>query len=135
MSPETKDKLDAALQHVKPNRRDLLKRLLVGGGATALLAPMSEVLAAREPAHKSAAQISKCIENKFKAQGYGGLKPEVRNDGAVVLTGTVENSAAKTSLTQIARGCGATKVTNNMSLVKQGKSKVKPPLPPAKTGG
>ena len=44
MSRETRDRLDAVLQNVKSSRRDLLKRLLVGGGA-ALLVPMSAVLA------------------------------------------------------------------------------------------
>lgn len=44
MSKESRDKLDALLRQVTPSRRELLKRLLIGGGVLAL-APTSMVLA------------------------------------------------------------------------------------------
>ena len=44
MSKESRDKLEALLQQVTPSRRELLKRLLIGGGILAV-APSSVVLA------------------------------------------------------------------------------------------
>lgn len=66
MSRETREKLEAALQHVKASRRDLLKHLLLGGGATALLAPMAQVVLAQDtPKKPTLTAIEKCIADKL----------------------------------------------------------------------
>ena len=63
MSRETRDALDEVLSHVRPSRRDLLKRLLIGGGA-ALLVPMSVAIADAQDGGRG--------KGKGKGKGNGG---------------------------------------------------------------
>ena len=115
MSPEAKDKLDVALQHVKSSRRDLLKRLLVGGGAIALQAPMANLLAAGT----SNAAILKCIyEGGPSGKGGGvsgkGISWSVSGKGVATVTGQVKSPGEKDVATTLAKSCGATKVRNQL---------------------
>jgi hypothetical protein len=126
MSPEAKDNLDAALQHVKSNRRDLLKRLLMGGGTIALVTPMMNVLAAG----KSNAAILKCIDEKLPGTEGAPLNAKVTGDGVATVTGLVTKAAIRNSATKVAQNCGATKV-NNLIKVK-GKTPPPPVNLPAK---
>jgi hypothetical protein len=131
MSEETLAKLDAALQQVKSSRRDLLKRLLVGGGTMALMTPMTNLLAAG----KSNAAISKCMakEGAGAPDGqYAGTNYTVTGKGVVKLTGSVKEASQANALTTLAKDCGATKVNNQL---RGGKGKPKTPSstsPPAK---
>lgn len=59
------------LESVRPNRRDLLKRLLVGGGVLAVLAPASTLLAAEEGQEPGGQGSGK---GKGKGKGKGGGK-------------------------------------------------------------
>jgi hypothetical protein len=129
MSPEAKDKLDAALQHVKSSRRDLLKRLLVGGGTMALMTPMTDLLAAG----KSNAAISKCFKNQLRetAPAFQIFSSKVTGNGVLTVTGDVSTKEDKDLISSIAKKCGATKVNNSVAIVASGKpSKGKPKLPP-----
>jgi len=66
---------------------------------------------------KSDADIQKCITDKIagaeklKSQGFSATV----NGGEVTLTGTASNAGSKGAATRIAKSCGATKVTNNIS--------------------
>ena len=71
MSQETRDALDAALLNVKASRRDLLKRLLIGGGA-ALLVPMSVTLADAQDRQGKGKGKGKGGKGKGKGKGKGG---------------------------------------------------------------
>ena len=68
-------------------------------------------------ASKSDAEIQKCITDKLagaeklKSQGFSAT---VSNSEAT-LTGTANNAGSKGAATKIAKSCGATKVTNNIS--------------------
>jgi hypothetical protein len=133
MSRETQEQLEALLLHVEPSRRDLLKRLLMGGGAVALLAPMSKVLAAGTAPPKSKAAISKCITAKFAASTDGGKSAgpyarasfTVSDKGAVVLNGEVATVNDRNNAEDIAWNCGATKLTDNLT-AKKGAKKARP---------
>jgi hypothetical protein len=108
MSEDTLAKLDAALQHVPPSRRDLLKRLLLGAGAV-LLAPVSGVLAAGK-------NVGDCINDKLHAAPFNADAVTAKMSGsAVVLTGYSKLSGHPAALAKMAKQCGATKVTNNVS--------------------
>ena len=75
--------------------------------------------AANKPAAapKSDADIQKCITDKFaaaeklKSQGFSAAV----KSGEATLTGTANNAGSKGAATKIAKSCGATKVTNNIS--------------------
>ena len=76
--------------------------------------------AAKKPATttpKSDAEIQKCILDKFsageklKSQGFSAKV----STGEAILTGTANNAGSKGAATKIAKSCGATKVTNNIS--------------------
>ena len=68
-------------------------------------------------APKSDADIQKCIADKLagaeklKSQGFTAAV----NNGEATLTGTANNAGSKGAATKIAKSCGATKVTNNIS--------------------
>ncbi len=68
-------------------------------------------------APKSDADIQKCITDKFaaaeklKSQGFSATV----SNGEATLTGTANNAGSKGAATKIAKSCGATKVTNNIS--------------------
>jgi osmotically-inducible protein OsmY len=120
MSPEAKDKLDVALQHVKSNRRDVLRRLLVvGGSAIALQAPMATLVAAG----KSNADILKCFK-KANAGYNNSITATVTGKGVVTLTGEVTDASTRAYIVDNAQNCGATKVKDQIKLVaKLGKPK------------
>ena len=75
--------------------------------------------AAKKPAAapKSDADIQKCITDKFaaaeklKSQGFSATV----SNGEATLIGTANNAGSKGAATKIAKSCGATKVTNNIS--------------------
>ena len=75
--------------------------------------------AAKKPAAapKSDADIQKCITDKFaaaeklKSQGFSATV----SNGEATLTGTASNAGSKGAATKIAKSCGATKVTNNIT--------------------
>lgn len=75
--------------------------------------------AAKKPAAapKSDADIQKCITDKLaaaaklKSQGFTASVSK----GEATLTGTANNAGSKGAATKIAKSCGATKVTNNIS--------------------
>ena len=74
---------------------------------------------AKKPAAapKSDADIQKCITDKLasaeklKSQGFSATV----SNGEATLTGTANNAGSKGAATKIAKSCGATKVTNNIS--------------------
>jgi hypothetical protein len=70
MSQKTEDPVEAVLENVKSSRRDLLKRLLVGAGAMALMVPMSTVLAN--------AQGDPPAKSKSKGKTKGKAKPKAK---------------------------------------------------------
>ena len=74
MSQETRTGMDAVIEHVRPSRRDLLKRLLVGGGA-ALLIPMSAVLANAKDDGPAKGKGRKGKRGKKGKKGKKGDKP------------------------------------------------------------
>jgi len=67
---------------------------------------------------KSDPEIRQCISERFsnspgiKDQGFSAV---VSNGGAT-LTGTAKNPGSKGAATQIAKKCGATTVTNNITI-------------------
>ncbi|MEO6725773.1 MAG: BON domain-containing protein [Blastocatellia bacterium] len=75
--------------------------------------------AAKKPAAaaKSDAEIQKCITDKFaaaeklKSQGFSATV----SNGEATIIGTANNAGSKGAATKIAKSCGATKVTNNIS--------------------
>jgi len=76
--------------------------------------------AAKKPtaaAPKSDAEIQKCINDKFagaeklKSQGFSATV----SNGEATLTGAANNAGSKGAATKIAKSCGATKVTNNIT--------------------
>jgi osmotically-inducible protein OsmY len=66
---------------------------------------------------KGDADIQKCITDKLagaeklKSQGFSATV----SGGEATLTGTANNAGSKGAATKIAKSCGATKVTNNIS--------------------
>ena len=72
---------------------------------------------AEPAAPKSDADIQKCISDKFanseklKSQGFSTAV----SNGEATLTGTAKNAGSKGAATGIAKSCGASKVTNNIT--------------------
>jgi hypothetical protein len=132
MSRETLEKLDAALQQVKSSRRDLLKRLLVGGGTMALMTPLTNLLAAG----KSNAAISKCFKNQLRenAPAFQIFSSKVTGDGVLTVTGDVQNKDDKDLISTFGKKCGATKVNNSVAIVPPKAGKVKPKGPKCPPG-
>lgn len=67
---------------------------------------------------KSDSEIQQCIAEKLAASPAlkdQGLNAAV-NNGAATLTGTARNPGSKGNATRIAKKCGATLVTNNISI-------------------
>lgn len=68
-------------------------------------------------APKSDTEVQKCISDKFanseklKSQGFSVTV----SNGEATLAGTANNAGSKGAATRIAKSCGATKVTNNIS--------------------
>jgi hypothetical protein len=134
MSEETLAKLDAALQQVKSSRRDLLKRLLVGGGTMALMTPMTNLLAAG----KSNAAISNCMAKKGAGATdgpYAGANYTVTGKGVVKFTGSLKggpDGSQANALTTLAQNCGATRVNNQLRGIGKNTKPKLPSTPPAK---
>lgn len=81
---------------------------------------------------KTDTDIQKCITDKFaggeklKSQGFSAAV----SNGEATLTGTASNAGSKGAASRIAKSCGATKVTNNISsppVAKPAKSSDKKP--------
>jgi osmotically-inducible protein OsmY len=67
-------------------------------------------------APKSDADVQKCISDKFAAsKTLTGAAATVAG-GEATLTGEAKNAGAKTSAGKTAQGCGAKKVTNNITV-------------------
>ncbi len=73
--------------------------------------------AKKNAAPKSDAEIQKCIADKFatseklKSQGFSASV----SGGVATLTGNAANAGSKGAATRIAKSCGATSVTNNIT--------------------
>ncbi len=71
----------------------------------------------KDTAPKSDADIQKCITDKLaaaeklKSQGFSATV----SGGAATLTGNAANAGSKGAATRIAKSCGATPVTNNIT--------------------
>jgi hypothetical protein len=84
MSEDSRESLVSLLDTVKPNRRDVLKRLLIGAGVVATFAPASSVLAQDQGsgAGKAKGKGGKGKggggkgKGKGKGKGTGGQVPE-----------------------------------------------------------
>jgi len=71
-----KEKLEELLSAVKPNRREMLKKILLGTGALALAAPLSSVVTAQEgPAGKAKGKKGKGKGRKSKGKNGKGKRP------------------------------------------------------------
>ncbi len=72
---------------------------------------------AKTAAPKTDADIQRCITDKLanseklKSQGFGATV----SNGEATLTGTAKNAGSKGAATVIAKSCGASKVTNNIT--------------------
>ena len=82
MSRETSDAVDTVLQNVKPSRRDLLKRLLIGSAAAFLL-PMSSVETSAQTGNGKGKG-----KGKGKAKGKGTGKGKGKGKGKAKGKGT-----------------------------------------------
>ena len=85
------------------------------------------------PPPKSDSDIQKCIQDKLakaKTLGTESITVTVAN-GEATLAGTVKKSGEKGGATNICKSCGATKVTNNLTIEKVVKPTPtpKPPKP------
>jgi len=109
MSRETRDPVEAVLENVKSSRRDVLKRLLIGAGAMALMVPMSSVLANAQEATGAA-----------KAKGTGEAKGAAKTKG----TGKAKRKAK-------AKPKGTAKSKTKPKAKGTGKAKAKTPPAPA----
>ena len=75
------------------------------------------------PPPKSDSEIQKCIQDKLakaKTLGTESITVTVAN-GEATLAGTVKKSGEKGGATTICKSCGATKVTNNLTIEKAAK--------------
>jgi hypothetical protein len=87
MARDTPASVNAVLQHVKPSRRDLLKRLLISAGAAALMVPLSAVLANAQETDtgkgkdKSTGNGKGKGKKKGKKKGKGKSKSKAKNKG------------------------------------------------------
>lgn len=84
--------------------------------------PGGEMAKKKEPkvtktaAPKTDAEIQKCIADKFAtSKTITGGAATVAN-GEATLTGTAKSNGAKGGATRTAQGCGAKKVTNNITV-------------------
>ncbi len=82
------------------------------------------------PAAKSDADIAKCINDKFAASSAIKNGKASVSGGVATLTGDVTSGGAKGGQTRAAKACGATSVTNNITVAK--KEKAPKPAPAAK---
>jgi len=85
-------------------------------------------------APKSDADVQKCIADKFAAsKTITGGAATVAN-GEATLTGEAKNAGSKGGATKTAQGCGAKKVTNNITVAAAAAKAAdkKPPAPPKK---
>src|SRR5258706_2534411 len=84
--------------------------------------------AATTSAPKADADIQKCTQDKLASSKlkHEGFTVKV-SGGEATLSGTTKAGGHKEKATQFAEGCGATKVTNNITV--QSKSKTKTPKP------
>ena len=83
---------------------------------------------ARTSAPKADADIQKCIEDRLSSAKLkeNGITVAVSGREAT-LTGTTTKASHKNSIAQYAKHCGATKVTNNISVQSMTKSTAKKP--------
>jgi osmotically-inducible protein OsmY len=75
------------------------------------------------PPPKSDSDIQKCIQDKLakaKSLGTESITVTVAN-GEATLAGTVKKSGEKGGATNICKSCGATKITNNLTVEKMAK--------------
>jgi hypothetical protein len=71
MSRDTRDTLDQLLTQVGRNRRAILKKLLIGAGALALVAPASSVLSAQDDPNGDGKGKGKAKKGKAKKGSEG----------------------------------------------------------------
>lgn len=81
---------------------------------------------------KSDADISKCINDKFKTSTSVKNGNATVNGGAATLTGEASSGGAKGGATRSAQACGAKPVTNNMTVTPKPKVAKATTPPPAK---
>jgi osmotically-inducible protein OsmY len=75
-----------------------------------------EIKMTKAAAPKPDADVQKCISDKFAAsKTLTGASAAVAG-GEATLTGEAKNAGAKTSAGKTAQGCGAKKVTNNITV-------------------
>lgn len=86
--------------------------------------------AAAPAAPKSDADITKCINDKFKASTTVKNGNATVSGGAATLTGEASSGGAKGGATRSAQACGAKPVTNNMTVTPKPKGGGAPPPPP-----
>jgi osmotically-inducible protein OsmY len=91
--------------------------LLVAAGALAQGAPEKKKESKpAKAAQKSDGDVQKCITDKFAAsKNLTGGAAAVAS-GEATLTGEAKNAGAKNSAGKTAQGCGAKKVTNNITV-------------------
>ena len=89
----------------------------VQGGETMKAGEKKPAKKSASAAPKTDADIQKCISDKFanseklKSQGFSTTV----SSGEATLTGTAQNAGSKGAATRIAKSCGASKVTNNIT--------------------
>lgn len=92
--------------------------LFLAVASTSALAQTSGMSAASPLTPKGDAEIQKCISDKLAASPSlktQGISVAVSN-GVATLTGKVKNAGSKGAATNLAKGCGATSVTNNLTI-------------------
>lgn len=67
-------------------------------------------------APKSDAEVAKCINDKFAASGAIKNGKALVSGGVATLTGDVMSGGSKGGQTRAAKACGATSVTNNITV-------------------
>lgn len=121
-----------------------MKRLFLAGTALIALAltsmaqtpapakptpsPKAKPAVAKTSAPKPDADIQKCIEGKLAGSKLkdDGLTVAV-SGGTATFTGTTKIAGHKGNATQFAKACGATKVTNNITVESTPKTTTKKP--------
>jgi osmotically-inducible protein OsmY len=104
--------------------------LLVATGALAQGAqPEKKKESKPAKAAKSDADVQKCITDKFAGSKTLTGGAATVSSGEATLTGEAKNAGAKTSAGKTATGCGAKKVTNNITVAAPA---AKPPKAPKK---
>lgn len=92
--------------------------LFLAIAATSAFARCPDVIAVARSAPKTDAEIQKCITDKLAAAPSlktQSISASVSN-GVATLTGKVKNAGSKGAATNLAKGCGATSVTNNLTI-------------------